>query len=384
MNLTCRLMTQQETLYGIALTLTPALSLLNMRALYDEMGSFTAIYENRNDMKSVCASAGQRTLEALAGMDTRLARAEEEMLFAEKGGVRIIGLSDDDYPQRLKLCPDSPVLLYYRGNASLNAEHIVSMVGTRQITESGKDFCRTFISDLKRLCPDTLVVSGLAYGVDVHCHREALQNGLPTVGVVAHGLEQIYPRSHRQTAVDMVSNGGILTEYVHGTAIDKRNFVQRNRIVAGITNATVVVESASKGGSLITAEIANGYSREVFAVPGRVTDPYSAGCNRLIAEDRAVLLTDAEQFVNYMGWQTDAERKAVLAGGVQQDLFAEMSLSEEERRVVDCMTVGENEPINLLVAKTGMSVAQLSSLFFTLEMKNMVKPVVGGCYRRLQ
>ena len=240
-------MTEQETLYTIALTQVPSLSLANLHQLIDGLGSATAIYENRRSLGELLPAAQKKTLAALAAMDSHLSRAEEEMLFCQNGRIQCLGLTDDRYPQRLRDCPDAPVVLYYRGTADLNSRHIVSMVGTRQITPYGQDLCRTFIRDLRQLCPDALVVSGLAYGVDIHCHRAALSEGLDTVGVLAHGLEQIYPRLHRDTAKQMAGQGGLLTEYMSHAIIDKRNFVQRNRIVAGVADAVVVVESATRG-----------------------------------------------------------------------------------------------------------------------------------------
>ena len=282
-------MTEQETLYMMALTRVPALNLTGLHVLIEEMGSATAVYENRKRMREVLSSASQNTLDALASMDSHLARAEQEWEFCQQNHIRPLGLHDEDYPQRLRDCPDAPVLLYYLGTSDLNATHIVSMVGTRQITPYGKDLCRSFVHDLREACPDVLIVSGLAYGIDVHSHRAALDEGLPTIGVLAHGLNQIYPTHHRATAMQMVSQGGLLTEYMSGTAIDKRNFVQRNRIVAGMADAVVVVESAERGGSLITAEIALSYNRQVWAFPGRIYDSYSAGCNNLIASNSASL-----------------------------------------------------------------------------------------------
>lgn len=374
-------MTQQETLYTIALTQVPALNLTNLHILLDEMGSSSTIFENRHNLRDVLPDASDKMLNAIASMDIHLKRAEEEMQWAEKGKVRIIGIKDKDYPQRMIGCPDAPIILYFRGNADLNTQHMVSMVGTRQITEYGKEVCAAFVKELKSLVPDAMIVSGLAYGVDIHCHRAALNNGLPTIGVVAHGLEQIYPRLHRNTAVEMVENGGILTEFISRTPIDKRNFVQRNRIVAGMTDATIVVESAAKGGSLITAEIANAYNRDVFAVPGRIYDSYSEGCNRLINANEAILLQSAAQFVESMNWQVDAMRKDALKEGVQQELFTD--LTPEQRCIADAMKKGESTPINLLVNKTGIAIGKLSSILFDMEMKGIVKPVVGGNYRLL-
>ena len=253
------------------------------------------------------------------------------------------------------------------------------MVGTRQITPYGKDICREFVKELKRLCPDTLVVSGLAYGVDIHCHRAALEQDMETVGVLAHGLDQIYPRMHRDTAVRMVQQGGLLTEFPSRSNADKKNFVQRNRIVAGMADATIVVESAQKGGSLITAEIAESYGRDIFAFPGRVGDTYSEGCNNLIRSNRAGLITCAEDFVRAMGWETEVQIHQQLSQGLQQELFP--NLSEEEQRIVNALTGTDSKQINILAVDTNIPIGKLTSLLFNLEMKGVVRLLSGGCYR---
>ena len=372
-------MTEQETLYMMALTQVPSLSLTNLHLLIEELGSATAIYENRKSLRELLTAASQNTLDALAAMDSHLARAEQEMAFCQKGSLQCLSINDDTYPQRLRDCPDAPVLLYYRGTADLNTQHIVSMVGTRQITGYGKDLCHSFVRDLKRLCPDALVVSGLAYGVDVQCHRGALEEGLETVGVLAHGLDQIYPRHHRETAKQMLFQGGLITEYMSGTPIDKRNFVQRNRIVAGMADAVIVVESATKGGSLITADIALSYNRQVWAFPGRVHDTHSAGCNRLISSNCASLLTGAEDFCVAMGWMDDMQHHHQLSEGVQQEFFADYS--EEEQRILHALSKDDSKQINILAVETNIPIGQLSSLLFSLEMKGAVQMLVGGKYK---
>ena len=373
-------MTDQETLYMMALTQVTSLSLTNLHLLIQELGSASAIYENRNNLRQVLPSASKKTLDGMGHFDTYLARAEQELEFCRKGRIRCVGLNDEDYPQRLKDCNDAPILLYYRGTANLNTQHIVSMVGTRQITAYGKDLCRSFVRDLKRLCPDALVVSGLAYGVDVHCHRAALEEGLETVGVLAHGLDQIYPRHHRETAKQMVAQGGLLTEFMSATPIDKRNFVQRNRIVAGLSDAVIVVESATKGGSLITADIALSYNRQVWAFPGRVFDTYSSGCNKLIFSNAATLLTGAEDFCLEMGWKDDVEHRKQLSEGVQQELFND-NFTAEEQVVLQALARDDSKQINVLAVETNIPIGDLSSLLFSLEMKGAVQMLVGGKYK---
>ena len=373
-------MTDQETLFMMALTQVPSLSLTNLHLLIDELGSASAIYENRKDLKQVLPSASPKFLDGMGDFCNYLKRAEEELEFCRKGKIRCLGLNDEDYPQRLKDCNDAPVLLYYRGSANLNSQHIVSMVGTRQITNYGKDLCRSFVRDLKQVCPDALVVSGLAYGVDVNCHRAALEQGLETVGVLAHGLDQIYPRHHRETAKQMVDQGGLLTEYMSNTIIDKRNFVQRNRIVAGVSDAVIVVESATKGGSLITAEIAQSYNRQVWAFPGRVFDTYSSGCNMLIFKNKASLLTNAEDFCLEMGWTDDVQHQKQLSEGIQQELFAD-DYSAEEQAVLQALARDDSKQINVLAVETNIAIGELSSLLFSLEMKGAVQSLVGGRYK---
>jgi len=364
----------------MALTQVPYLSPVNLHLLVEEMGSATSVFENRKSLREHIPAVSQNTLDALAAMDSLLGRAEQELAFCKKGSIRCLSIMDEAYPQRLKECDDAPVLLYYRGSADLNARHIVSMVGTRQITPYGKDLCRTFVSDLRRLCPDALVVSGLAYGVDIHSHRAALEEGLDTVGVLAHGLNQIYPRMHRETAKQMLGQGGLLTEYMSGTPIDKRNFVLRNRIVAGLADAVVVVESATKGGSLITADIALGYNRQVWAYPGRIHDTYSAGCNKLISSNCATLLTGAEDFCFAMGWTDELKNQQKLADGVQQELFSD-NFTPQEQVVLQALARDDSKQINILSVETDIPLGELSSLLFSLEMKGAVQMLVGGKYK---
>lgn len=375
-------MTEQETLYSIAFSFVPRINLLNRKMLFEKMGSATEIFEQRQNLKDIIPDANKSSLGALAMMDIHLKRAEEELSFVQAGHIQCIGYNDEDYPARLRECPDAPILLYYRGTASLNSQHIISMVGTRQITPYGKDLCHNFVKELKQLCPDILIVSGLAYGIDIHCHRAALEQGMETVGVLAHGLDQIYPRMHRDTAVRMVHHGGLLTEFPSYSNADKKNFVQRNRIVAGIADATIVIESAQKGGSLITAEIAESYGRDVFAFPGRVGDTYSEGCNNLIRNNRAGLITSAEDFVKAMGWETECDLRKQLNEGLQQDLFP--NLTEEEQRIVKALTGTDSKQMNILAVDTALPISKLTSLLFGLEMKGVVRLLSGGCYRLAQ
>lgn len=374
-------MTEQEILYTMALTRVPNINLQNLHILLDELGSATAVFEHRKDVLDILPQANKKLLDALALMEIQIPRAEEELKFIQENHIQCLCLKDDAYPIRMRECPDAPLLVYYKGNANLNARHILAIVGTRQITEYGKDLCMHFVRDLSQMCPDALIISGLAYGVDIHAQRAALDNGLNTVGVVAHGLDQIYPRTHQETARKMLGQGGLLTEFMSRTNPDKKNFVQRNRIVAGISDCTIIVESALKGGSLITAEIADSYHRDVFAFPGRVNDNCSKGCNELIRSNRAQLISSAEDFVQSMGWESEVKRKEQLGKGIQQQIFPD--LSEDEQKIVNCLQKVDNKQINIISVETGISIGLLSSLLFNLEMKGVVKMMNGGMYRLL-
>ena len=325
-------MNEQEIYYTIALTRMTGFNFQTALRLYQELGGGQAVYEHRLDIKNVLPDCSNRLAESLKDWTLPLARAAQEMEFITKHKVKPLLLGDEDYPQRLAECPDAPILMYYMGSANLNQKRVINIVGTRQCTTYGKDLIRRFIADLRRLCPEMLIVSGLAYGVDICAHREALGNGYETVGVLAHGLDEIYPSSHRETAKQMLAQGGLLTEYMTETGADKMNFVKRNRIVAGMCDATILVESAAKGGGLITAGIAMDYNRSVFAFPGAVGAPYSEGCNQLIRDNGASLLTGAEDFVNAMGWQMDAKLLQAQNEGIERSFFPD--LSSEEQTIV--------------------------------------------------
>ena len=342
----------------------------------EAVGSATAIFDNLSDLSQVLPGASPRLVRLLSD-PVAFERAEKELEFAEKHGIDIISYNDDNYPYRLRECSDAPIILYAKGNLNLNASRVVSVVGTRRTTEYGKAMCEQFVADLAAMLPDTLVVSGLAYGIDIRAHRSALTAGLPTVGVLAHGLDRIYPSAHRETAKSMLANGGLLTEFMSGTEPFPGNFVRRNRIVAGLSDATVVVESAAKGGSLITASIANSYSRDCFAYPGRVIDSASAGCNKLIASNRAALITSAEDFAEAMNW-ADAKKKSGV-NSLQMELFS--NLTPEEEIVMQYLAkYPDGVQINRMVVDTDIPISNLMTILFELEMKELVRPVVGGVY----
>lgn len=374
-------MNEQEIFYAMALTRISHFNFQQALELYRTVGSAQQIYEHRHEISDVVGECSPKLIEALKNWDEPMKRAESELQYMREHGIRALTLNDDDYPQRLRECPDAPIVMYYKGNADLNQAKIISIVGTRQCTQYGQDLIRRFVSELRSYCPQVLVVSGLAYGVDICAHRHALQNGYPTIAVLAHGLDQIYPYRHHETASQMLTHGGLLTEFMTQTNADKPNFVRRNRIVAGMADACVVIESAAKGGGLITAEIAQSYDRSVFAFPGAVGMTYSEGCNNMIRDNRAALISNASDFVQAMGWMDEVRRQQIYAEGIERNLFPD--LSEEEMRIVSLLQQTNDLQLNILSVKAGIPIGTLTALLFQLEMKGVVKPLAGGMYHLL-
>lgn len=370
-----------EIFYTMALTRLTNFNYQQALELYKAVGSAQLLYEYRNDIGDILKDCSPRLREALKDWDEPMKRADFELKYMQEHGIRALTLMDDDYPQRLLECPDAPIVLYFTGNCDLNQMKIVSIVGTRQCTQYGQDLIRHFIADLRQHCPQVLIVSGLAYGVDIQAHRQALSNGYETVGVLAHGLDQIYPYRHKETAADMLRHGGLLTEFMTQTNADKPNFVRRNRIVAGMADSTVIIESAAKGGGLITAEIAQSYDRSVFAFPGSVYAEFSQGCNNLIRDNGAGLISNADDFVRAMGWQDETIRKRANADGIERNLFPD--LSPEEKKIVGLLQQTNDLQLNILSVKTSIPIGQLTTLLFQLEMKGVVKPLAGGMYHLL-
>ena len=371
----------QEIFYAMVLTRLTNFNFQQALELYKAAGSAQNLYEHRNDVGDIIEGCTPRLIAALKDWGDAMKRAEVELKYMEEHRIRACSLMDDDYPQRMLECPDAPLVLYSMGNADLNQQRIISMVGTRHMTHYGEDMIRKFVRELHEMCPDVLIISGLAYGVDICAHRQALENGYETLAVLAHGLDQIYPYHHRDTAAKMLSHGGLLTEFMTQTNADKVNFVRRNRIVAGCADATIVVESAAKGGSLITAEIAQSYARSVFAFPGNVGMPFSEGCNNLIRDNGAALISSAEDFVNAMGWEVDTVRKQALAGGIERQLFPD--ITSDEQKIVSLLQQTNDLQLNILSVKTGIPIHSMTALLFQLEMKGVVKAMAGGMYHLL-
>ena len=370
---------QQEIICSIALSNLPHIGLVTAKRLYEEAGSATTIFEYRKHITDLIPDATPLLKEALSQCDEALRLAEKEYEYTEKKHIKAYTMNSPEYPQRLLECNDAPLILFFCGNTDLNCRHVINLVGTRRCTQYGKDICRDFIADLQRECPDVLIVSGLAYGIDIHAHRAALHNSMATVGVLAHGLDRIYPALHRQTAAKMTENGGLLTEYLSGTTPEKVNFVRRNRIVAGISDATIVVESAEHGGALITAELASTYNRDVFAFPGRITDEFSEGCNKLIARQKATMILNADEFLKSMNWKQESSEAKTNDG--QQELFPQ--LTPEEAAIVEVLRHCDSKQVNQIVVETGLNFHTVSSCLYELEYKGVVMLLGGARYKLL-
>ena len=371
------LITEQVAMLALSRVQVPQLALV--RQLIQEVGSAKELLENASNIQDILPEATPR-LAAMLADRSLIEHAEREIEFIAKNGIKLLCWGSEDYPCRLAECDDAPLVLHSMGNVDLNARHVVSIVGTRHASEYGKALCENFVADLAKFAPGTLIVSGLAYGIDICAHRAALKAGLPTAGVLAHGLDRIYPGAHRTTAKQMLENGGLLTEFMSGTESLKPFFVQRNRIVAGMADATVVVESASKGGSLITASLANSYARDCFAFPGRVNDQYSQGCNELVSRNKAALITSAYDFVEAMNWEVAAKKKS--AEELQTELFPD--LSPNEKAVMEALRAcSDGLQVNQMVVQLNIPINRLLPLLFEMEMKGLVKAVAGGCYRAM-
>lgn len=300
-----------------------------------------------------------------------LQAAEKELAYVRKHDLRMLFYLDADYPERLKQAPDAPVLLFLEGDADLDAEHMVSIVGTRTPTEEGRKLCIDLVEGLQA-CQAT-IVSGLAYGIDIVAHRQAVKRGMPTIGCVAHGLDKLYPADHVATAKEMMRNGGLLTELPSGSSFAPGNFPARNRVIAGLSDCTIVVESGPKGGSLITADIAGSYDREVFAFPGRPTDPRSEGCNKLIQQNKAALITSAEDVITLMEWQKKRKKPAVQAA-----LFAE--LMPDEQVLVDLLKARGNLHMDELCVQSKWAQGKVAGLLLNMEFNGVVRSLPGKVY----
>jgi DNA processing protein len=362
-----------DLVYQVALTLIPNIGAVQAKILLQQF-----------DVADIF-NAKKRELEKIEGIGTVRAdciksfadfsKAEEEIVFIEKYKIKPLFITHKDYPKRLLNCYDSPTLLYYKGDADLNSEKIISVIGTRSHTDYGKQITEKLVTDLVE--QNVVVISGLAHGIDAMAHKAALKNNLSTIGVLAHGLDQVYPAQHTSLAKEMLkSGGGLLTEFRSKTKPDKHNFPTRNRIVAGMSDATIVVETGSKGGSMITAELANNYNKDVFAFPGKVSDTKSAGCNYLIKNNKAVLLTDARELIELMNWEKKDKKPKPRS---QKELFIEMT--GDEKIIMDILREKNSVHIDEINFKSGLSSSSVAAAILNLELQNVVLSLPGKQYQ---
>lgn len=303
--------------------------------------------------------------------DATKEKAIKEFEYIENTHTKYAYFLDKNYPQNLKNCVDAPILLFYDGAINLENQKIISVVGTRNITNYGRDFCKELIKDLAIYNP--VIVSGFAYGVDICAHKAAIENNLQTIACLAHGLDQIYPKTHKKYVKDVVKNGGFITEFWHDETPLRENFLKRNRVVAGISKATIIVESAEKGGSLVTADIANSYNRDVFALPGRATDVYSTGCNNLLKNHQAHVVTNAEDIINLLQWEHQKNTKPH-----QTALF--VNLNNQEQKIYDYLLKNGKQLLDVIAFECEIPVYQLSSILLQMELKNVIKPLPGKMF----
>ena len=362
----------------LALNRIDRIGSIRAKYLYEQLGSAQEIFRNRKHLNEIITGVNQSLINALDDSGVFI-KAEQELRFIEENHIRCLTPENEDYPSRLRDCEDAPLLLFTLGNADLNTTKIVSVVGTRKATEYGRRMCNRLIEELHTLCPDILIVSGLAYGIDAISHKAALDNNCKTVGVLAHGLDMIYPRTNRDMAKRMLDCGGLVTEFMSQTIPLPNNFLRRNRIVAGLADAVVIVESAARGGSLATADMAQSYHRDCFAFPGSVGDIYSEGCNALIRDNKAALITSGSDLVDAMGWGTKGVGKSEP---IQTEL--QFDLTPQEQQVFDKVREkAQGVHINTLVVECNMPYALITSVLFSLEMKELVKPFPGSMYKPL-
>lgn len=366
-------MNETELYHLLALQKVESVGDIVAKKLLTHCGDATAIFNSKSSQLASIEGIGTALISKLKNK-TIFAKAEAELKYILNNGITVSYFQDRTYPERLKQCIDGPLLLFSTGNIDFNNRKIISIVGTRKITPYGAEFCKSLISELAPLNP--IIVSGFAYGVDIVAHQAAIENELQTIGIVAHGLDQIYPSSHKKYVSKIEQNGGFMTEFWSGTNPEKENFVKRNRIVAGISEATIVIESAIKGGSLITANLANDYNRDVFAVPGRTSDKFSLGCNNLIKTQKANLLTSAADLIYILNWDIENTPRSV-----QKKLF--ITLDNDEQKIYDYLIISGKEILDIIALECDFPIYKISGILLNMELKGVVRPLPGKLFEAI-
>ena len=357
----------ETTKYRIALSMSEKIGSVRAKQLIAYCGSAEAVFNESKKALLKIPGISNGLVSKLHQTDFE--RVEAEIAFIKKNDIQVLFYLDDDYPLRLKQYEDAPVCLFYKGNAALNGRKHISVVGTRTPTDRGKWICEKLVEDFSKY--NINIFSGLAYGIDAAAHKASIKFGLPTIGVVAHGLDNLYPSVHKSLAKEMLENGGLLTEFPSNTNPDRERFPARNRIIAGISDAVIVVESKKSGGSIITANFANDYNKDVFAIPGRIQDEYSKGCNRLIKEHKAFLLESAEELIKMMRWEKKNEKE------VQRSLF--FDLTRDEQKIVELIKIGIDD-IDGIANEVSMKLSDLAGMMLELEFKGVIKSIPGKRY----
>ena len=366
-------MTDQDLFHLLALQQVEGVGDIVAKKLITHCGNATEVFKAKSTQLAAIDGIGSVLLQKLKDK-TVFERAEQELHFIKSNEIDVAYFQDENYPERLKQCIDGPVLLFTSGNIDLKNKKTISIVGTRQITSYGMEFCRKLIEDLAPL--DPVIISGFAYGVDIFAHQLAMEHNLQTIGVVAHGLNQIYPKNHKKYVAKVEENGGFMTEFWSSSNPEKENFVRRNRIVAGMSEATIVIESAERGGSLITANIASDYNRDVFAVPGRTTDKYSQGCNDLIKTQKAHVLTSAADLIYMLNWEIETKVKPV-----QKQLF--VTLEEEEQKIYDYLLKNGKELLDIIALRCDFPIYKISGMLLNMELKGVIRPLPGKLFEAI-
>ncbi|WP_323787388.1 DNA-processing protein DprA [Psychroserpens sp.] len=364
-------MSEDELIYVLALQHVPKIGDVTAKKLINYCGSAEAVLKEKRQHLLKIDGIGLSTIKGLFNSE-HLKAAEDELQFIKENKISCLYFTEDLYPEKLKHCIDAPILLFQKGNVNLKQQRIISIVGTRRITTFGVAFCEKLIEQLAVFNP--IIVSGFAYGTDITAQKAAMKHNLQTIGCLAHGLNQVYPKTHKKYIANVEKNGGFLSDFWSTDSFDRNNFLKRNRIIAGISQATIVIESAEKGGSLVTADIANSYNRDVFAVPGRVTDSQSLGCNNLIKFQQAHVLSNPLDIPYILNWELETKTQPVI----QKQLFVE--LTAEEKIIYDYLKEQDKQLLDSIALECKMPIFKVASILLTMELKGVTRPLPGKLF----